>query len=80
MKGSGRLLEKAAQKLLGLWAGGGETSTASLAKFFCYFLFTKSSLSFRRRPALKEVAAFWKKRRKNFLDFGPVAVKPARPV
>jgi hypothetical protein len=27
----------------------------------------------------KEVAAFWKKRRKNFFDFGPAAVKPARP-
>jgi hypothetical protein len=25
------------------------------------------------------VAAFWKKRRKNFFDIGPVALKPARP-
>jgi hypothetical protein len=24
-------------------------------------------------------AAFWKKRRKNFFDFEPVALKPARP-
>jgi hypothetical protein len=37
-------LKKAAQKLLLVLACGSETSTAQFEKFFCYFLFTKSSL------------------------------------
>ncbi len=42
---SGRFLKKAAQKFLFAWASGGETSTAQFKKCFCFFLFTKRSLS-----------------------------------
>jgi hypothetical protein len=47
VKESGRFLKKAAQKLLFRWAMGGDGDTAhgpALAKFFCFFLFTKRSL------------------------------------
>jgi hypothetical protein len=47
IKGRGRFLKKAAQKLLLNWAGGAETSTAQMSKVFCTFLFTKSSLFLR---------------------------------
>jgi hypothetical protein len=43
------LLRKAAQKFLLLWAVGVVADNAhglELIKFFCYFLFTKSSLPF----------------------------------
>jgi hypothetical protein len=38
-------LKKAAQKLFFAWACGAETARAQMNKVFCYFLFTKSSLS-----------------------------------
>jgi hypothetical protein len=40
-KASGRFLKKAAQKLLLLWAGDGETSTAQFKKVFCFFFSKK---------------------------------------
>jgi hypothetical protein len=52
-------LKKAAQKLLRLWAGGGEASTAQFRKVFCFF-FSKEALPFlRNKKARTKVRAFF---------------------
>ena len=48
----GRFLKKSGAKTFSTWACGADTARPKRAKFFCYFLFTKSSascLAFSRR-------------------------------